>query len=122
MGSKSAFDLLGRDARELSLRIEGLTKSPAALLLPAPVREAIRDLAQLVSRIAAELRTMQSNTSAIVTAGKHKGRAGRVISPAPYAPEGAKKGDPLAVDIELDADDKHERELVTVHADQLGAL
>lgn len=45
---------LRQAADELDARIESLTKSPSALLLPAPVRQAIRDLAHLVARLAAE--------------------------------------------------------------------
>lgn len=43
---------LANEARELRQRIETLTKSPAAILLPEPVRAAIRDLARLVEALA----------------------------------------------------------------------
>lgn len=46
---------LDREARQVRERIETLTKSPAALLLPEPVRAAIRDLARLVESLAVEV-------------------------------------------------------------------
>lgn len=39
-------------AQALEARVSSLLKSPAALMLPAPVREVIRDLAALVRTLA----------------------------------------------------------------------
>ena len=45
---------LGLEALELRRRIDALTISPAAFLLPVDVRKAIRDLARMVERLANE--------------------------------------------------------------------
>lgn len=53
--STAPIGQLLRDAAELRLRIESTLKKPAALMLPADARQAIRDLAALVERLAVEV-------------------------------------------------------------------
>lgn len=110
-------------AAELATRIDTLTRSPAALLLPAPVRQVIRELAALVSRLAVEVHSMtQSNQSIKVLSGTHKGRAGRVVSAYPYDAEGAVAGASKVVDVILDADNNRGHTETTLSVDVLETL
>jgi hypothetical protein len=51
------------EAAAIAARVDTLTNSPAALLLPAPVRQAIRDLARMVQRLAVEVQQCKAARS-----------------------------------------------------------
>jgi hypothetical protein len=60
------LDELVDDCSQLSARVARQLSTPAALLLPAPARESIRELAHLLTRIAVEVKQCpcrQSNPS-----------------------------------------------------------